>query len=88
MDRFATIRPTMTPDEVLSIWQAEFDVAYDEGGMFILTMHPHVIGHRSRMAMLDRLVTHMRGRPGVWFATHEQIARYVSEQAGLGSGQP
>ena len=83
MDRFSTIRPTMTPDEVLSIWQAEFDVAHEEGGMFILTMHPHVIGHRSRMAMLERLVTHMRGRGGVWFATHEQIARYVAEQASL-----
>jgi peptidoglycan/xylan/chitin deacetylase (PgdA/CDA1 family) len=83
MDRFATVRPTMTPDEVLSIWQAEFDVAYEEGGMFILTMHPHVIGHRARVAMLERLVTHIRGRPGVWFATHEQIARYVKEQAGL-----
>lgn len=77
MDRFAAIRPTMTPDEVLSIWQVEFDVAYDEGGLFILTMHPHIIGHRSRIAMLDRLVAHMRSRPGVWFATHEQIARHV-----------
>ena len=88
MDRFTTIRPTMTPEEVLSIWQAEFDVAYDEGGMFILTMHPHVIGHRSRVAMLDRLVTHIRGRPGAWFATHEQIARYVKEQAGLTVNAP
>lgn len=88
MDRFATIRPTMTPDEVLSIWQAEFDVAYEERGMFILTMHPHVIGHRSRMAMLERLVTHMKSRPGVWFATHEQIARYVKNQAGLTTARP
>jgi peptidoglycan/xylan/chitin deacetylase (PgdA/CDA1 family) len=81
MDRASTVRPTMTPDEVLSIWQAEFDVAYAEGGLFILTMHPHVIGHRSRMAMLERLVEHMQSRPGVWFATHEQIARYVRTQA-------
>ena len=88
MDRYSTIRPTMTPDEVLSIWQAEFDVAYDERGLFILTMHPHVIGHRSRMAMLDRLITYMQGRPGVWFATHEQIARYVAEQASLGPARP
>jgi peptidoglycan-N-acetylglucosamine deacetylase len=88
MDRFSTIRPTMTPDEVLSIWQAEFDVAHEEGGMFILTMHPHVIGHRSRMAMLERLVAHMRGQGDVWFATHEQIARYVGEQAGLIPAQP
>ena len=27
----------------------------------------------------------MKSKPGVWFATHEQIARYVKEQAGLGS---
>jgi peptidoglycan-N-acetylglucosamine deacetylase len=40
------------------------------------------------MAMLERLVTHMRGRGGVWFATHEQIARYVGEQAGLIPAQP
>jgi peptidoglycan/xylan/chitin deacetylase (PgdA/CDA1 family) len=53
--------------------------------MFILTMHPHIIGHRSRMAMLDRLVTHIRARPGVWFATHEQIARHVKQQAGMTS---
>jgi peptidoglycan/xylan/chitin deacetylase (PgdA/CDA1 family) len=48
MDRGSTVRPTMTPDEVFSIWKGEFDGAYDERGMFILTMHPHVIGHRGR----------------------------------------
>jgi peptidoglycan/xylan/chitin deacetylase (PgdA/CDA1 family) len=82
MDRASTVRPTMTPDEVFSIWKAEFDVAYEERGMFILTMHPHVIGHRARMAMLDRLVTYMKSKPGVWFATHEQIARHVRSSAG------
>ncbi len=81
MDRASTVRPTMTPDEVLSIWKAEFDGAYEERGLFILTMHPHIIGHRARIAMLDRLVTYMKSRPGVWFATHEQIARHV--QGGL-----
>lgn len=81
MDRNSTIRPTMTPGEVLAIWRAEFDVAYAEGGLFVLTLHPHVIGHRSRVAMLDELIAHMKSRPGVWFATHEQIARYVKERA-------
>ncbi len=84
MDRASTVRPTMNPDEVLSIWQAEFDVAYAEGGLFILTMHPHVIGHRSRIAMLERLIDHMAAKRDVWFATHEQIARYVTAQAGAG----
>ncbi len=31
--------------------------------------------------MLDKLITYMKSKPGVWFATHEQIARYVQEQA-------
>jgi peptidoglycan/xylan/chitin deacetylase (PgdA/CDA1 family) len=61
----------------LQTFQAEFDGAYEEGGLFILTMHPHVIGHRSRVAMLDRLIAYMRSKPGVWFATHEQVANYV-----------
>jgi peptidoglycan-N-acetylglucosamine deacetylase len=80
MDRSSTVRPTMTPDEVFSIWKAEFDGAYEERGMFILTMHPHVIGHRARIAMLDRLIGYMKSKTGVWFATHEQIARYVNER--------
>jgi peptidoglycan-N-acetylglucosamine deacetylase len=83
MDRNSTLRPTLNPDEVLAIWKAEFDVAYAERTMFILTMHPHYIGHRARMSMLDTLVTYMKSKPGVWFATHEQIARYAKEQAGL-----
>lgn len=71
-------------DDVYSIWKDEFDGAYEEGSMYILTMHPQVIGHRYRMKMLDKLVTYMKSKPGVWFATHEQIALYVKEQAGLG----
>ena len=69
--------------DVYSIWKEEFDVAYDEGSVYILTMHPQVMGHRYRVAMLDRLITYMKSKPGVWFATHEDIARYAKEQAGM-----
>jgi peptidoglycan-N-acetylglucosamine deacetylase len=62
---------------VYDTFQAEFDVAYDERGLYLLTMHPHIMGHRSRVALLDRLIQYMKGKRGVWFATHEQIARHV-----------
>jgi peptidoglycan/xylan/chitin deacetylase (PgdA/CDA1 family) len=91
MDRATTLRPYTQPDDVYNIWRAEFDKAYEEGTVFILTMHPHVIGHRSRIAMLERLVTYMRSRQGVWFATHEGIAKYVLEAAQpprMGSASP
>jgi peptidoglycan/xylan/chitin deacetylase (PgdA/CDA1 family) len=79
MDRFAGLRPHTPPSGVYEVWSSEFDVAYDESSLFLLTMHPQIVGHRSRMAMLERLVQYMRSRPGVWFATHEQVARYVKE---------
>ena len=77
--RFAAIRPYTPPSAVEEIFRAEFDGAYAEGGLFLLTMHPHIIGHRSRITLLDRLVTHMRARPGVCFLTHEQVARWCLE---------
>jgi peptidoglycan/xylan/chitin deacetylase (PgdA/CDA1 family) len=81
MDRFSGLRPHTPPESVLGIWQAEFDGALAEGGLFLLTMHPHVIGHRSRMAMLEELIRYMRSFSGVWFATHAQVAAYVKAQA-------
>jgi len=68
------------PNDVYSVWAGEFDGAYAEGSTFILVMHPQVIGHRYRMQMLERLITYMKKKPGVWFATQEQIVRYVQEQ--------
>jgi len=79
-NRFSSTRPYIPPSGVYEVWAAEFDMAYEEGSMFLLTMHPQVIGHRSRIAMLERLIQHMRSRPGVWFGTHEQVARHAKEK--------
>lgn len=40
-------------------------------------LHDSGRGHRARIAMLGRLVGYMPSGPGVWFATHEEVARYV-----------
>jgi peptidoglycan/xylan/chitin deacetylase (PgdA/CDA1 family) len=85
MDRRTGLRPHTPPDQVLGIWKREFDGALEEGGMFLLTMHPHVIGHRSRIVILDELIQHIRSRGGMWFATHRQVAEYVRQEAGLGT---
>lgn len=81
MDRFSALRPYTPPASVLEIFKAEFDGAYGERGLFLLTMHPHIIGHRSRIALLERLIEHIRGHAGVWFATHAEIAQYVKAGA-------
>jgi peptidoglycan/xylan/chitin deacetylase (PgdA/CDA1 family) len=77
MDRFASVRPYTPPRGVLSIWRDEFDLAYAEGGLFQLTMHPHIIGHRSRIAVLTELLDHITAHKAVWFATHAQVVDHV-----------
>ena len=76
MDRFGGLRPHTSPSGVLEVFRREFDGAYAEGGLFLLTMHPHIIGHRSRIQVLEELVRHIRSHTGVWFATHADVARY------------
>ena len=65
------------PRQVLQVWIDEFDRAYQEGGMFLLTMHPHITGHRSRIMVLEQLIDHIRSKPGVWFGTHRAAAEHV-----------
>ena len=78
--RFSSIRPHIKPMDVFEVWAAEFEQAYQEGTLFVLTMHPKYIGHRSRIAMLEKLIQHMMTFEGVWFATHEDVARYAQKQ--------
>ncbi len=80
MNRFAALRPYTAPPAVLDIFRREFDQAYADGGLFLLTMHPHVIGYRSRMFILVELIRHMQAKPGVWFATHRDVALHAKAQ--------
>jgi peptidoglycan/xylan/chitin deacetylase (PgdA/CDA1 family) len=70
-----------SPELVDKIYRDEFDVAYEEGGLYVLTMHPFYTGHRSRVLWLGKLIEYMKTKPGVWLATHEDIARYVKSAA-------
>jgi peptidoglycan/xylan/chitin deacetylase (PgdA/CDA1 family) len=81
MQRMLGLRPYTPPSSVEEIFNAEFDTAWEEGGLHIVTMHPHVIGHRSRMPLLARHIAHIKAKGKVWFATHEQVARYCLEAA-------
>ena len=81
MNRFQALRPYTAPTTVLDIFRREFDGAWDEGGLFLLTMHPHVIGYRSRLFILQELIAHMQAKGAVWFATHKDIAAYVRDTA-------
>ena len=81
MNRFAALRPYTPPVDVFDIFRREFDAAYREGGVFQLTMHPHITGYRSRVWILDELIGHIRAHEGIWFATHAEVAAYARAHA-------
>lgn len=83
MRRAPTLRPYTSPSVVEEIFVRELDGAWEEQGLFVLTMHPHHIGHRSRVWIIERVIEHAKAKGGCWFSTHEQAARWCKQQAGL-----
>jgi hypothetical protein len=81
MHRFQSLRPYAPPTAVLDIWRRELDAAYAEGGIFQLTMHPHVIGYRSRIFIVEELIRHARALANVWFATHAEVAAWAKSRS-------
>ena len=81
MHRGQSFRPYTPPAAVFEIFRREFDAAYDEGGLFQLTMHPHIIGYRSRIWILEELIRHARQRGSVWFATHAEVVDWACAHA-------
>lgn len=61
--------PMFPPSAVLEQWKAEFDGLYAEGDgrVYVLTMHPQIIGRTSRMSMLEDLISYIKSLPGVTF---------------------
>jgi peptidoglycan/xylan/chitin deacetylase (PgdA/CDA1 family) len=83
MDRMTGARPYGGPVMVLDIFKRELELAYEEGGLFQVTMHPHHIGHRSRIFVLEEIIRLAQSKGDVWFTTHAELAQYCAEQSGL-----
>ncbi|MBI3515543.1 MAG: polysaccharide deacetylase, partial [Proteobacteria bacterium] len=81
MHRFLGLRPYTPPAAVLDIFKRELDAAFEEGGVFQLTMHPHISGHRSRIWILDEVIRHAHSKGRVWFATHAEVASWAKQHA-------
>ena len=86
MNRFQSLRPYTPPKDVLDIFLREFDAAYEAGGLFQLTMHPHIITPRSRIWILDEVIRHAKAKGDVWFATHAEVAQFVKPLASSAPG--
>ena len=81
-NREPATRPWTPPDDVFNIFRREFDAAYDDGGLFQIVMHPFVIGYRSRIWILDKLIEYAKSKQDVWFGTHAEVARWARSNPG------
>ena len=81
MHRFQSLRPHLAPTDVLDIFIREFDLAYEEGGICQLTMHPHIIGYRSRIFIVEELIRHAKAKGDVWFGTHRAVVEWAKAHA-------
>lgn len=80
-------RSMAAPSAVLETWSLEFDgLAAEPGRIFVLAMHPQVIGRPSRMWLLEKFIQHATGNPRTWFATCEQIADAARPELERGHG--
>ncbi len=81
MHRFQALRPQMPVEAVFQIFRRELEGAWAEGGIFQLTMHPHHIAYRSRLWMVEELITLAKAMGDVWFATHAEVAAWAWDNA-------
>ena len=67
---------------MFDIFKREFDAAYREGGIFQLTMHPHISGYRSRIWILDELIRYTRRRTRACGSPRTpKLRRYVLKES-------
>ncbi len=73
--------PRIAPiGDVLANWTIEFDAHRDEGLLYVLELHPELIGTPARSAMLADLLDRIVDAGDVWVATGADIARWWLSQ--------
>lgn len=87
LDDFPFYRVSYTPpSEVLAHWKQEFDATYAEGGFYDLIVHPRTgfgSGSPTRAAIVDELLTYIKGFPGVKFYRMDELAQWCLANPGL-----
>jgi len=79
--------PMAPPSQVLSQWKSEFEGLYAEadGRVYVLTMHPQIIGRPSRMAMLEELIRHIRSKSETVITSGEALAASLKHNQNISS---
>ena len=64
--------------EVEQMWREELAGYQVLGALFMLTMHPQVIGRPGRVQMLERFLHHLREQDNLWITTAREAAAVLA----------
>jgi len=80
--------PIRSPDEAMNVYLAEFEAAYQYGGLWVAIWHPWVSGRTARCMRIAQMIEYMQSKGDVWFATLEEIAAHIAKCKDDGSYVP
>jgi peptidoglycan/xylan/chitin deacetylase (PgdA/CDA1 family) len=68
-----------SPRDFYNVYKDTFDYLYrhESPSLINLTVHTHFGGRPMMSAMLHELLRYMKGFPDVWFARHDEVARWT-----------
>jgi peptidoglycan/xylan/chitin deacetylase (PgdA/CDA1 family) len=72
-----------SPRDFYNVYKDTFDYLYrhEAPSLINLTVHCHFGGRPLMAAMLHELLRYMKGFPDVWFARHDEIARWTLDNS-------
>ncbi|HLI10798.1 MAG TPA: polysaccharide deacetylase [Alphaproteobacteria bacterium] len=74
---FHYMMPISAPQRAMEVFRAEFDAAWQHGGLWISVWHPFVSGRLARFGAVLELIDYMKSKGGVWFAPLEDVCDHV-----------
>lgn len=80
--------PIASPQYAMEVYMAEFYAMWEYGGVWVNCFHPFCTGQVARMMMLRDMMAKMQAKGDVWFATGEEVSRYVQKMIDEGKYNP
>jgi len=84
----AYIMPVKAPSQAMEVFRAEFDAAWEFGGLWVGVWHPFLSGRLARAHAILGLIEYMHAKGKVWFAPMEEIAAHVRAMIAAGHWTP
>jgi len=77
-----------SPQEAMSVFRAEFDAQYENGGLWLTVWHPMLSGRTARMKEIVGLLEYIHDKGDVWITSMGEINRHVRACVADGSWTP